>query len=332
MRGRDFLRDKLPQMAILLFVTLFLCGILYAYRLNALGILFVAACILLGAAAGYWIEYARRRGFYRNLLEEMEELSPKYLIAEMLEEPSFFEGKVLCQVVREAGKSMNDHIALYKNASDEYREYIEAWVHEVKTPIASARLLALNHPGPVMESMDEEISKINGFVEQALYYSKSNCLEKDYVISKVNLEEPVKKALKQHAKALIGAGIAVELRDLAENVYADEKWLVFMLGQILANAEKYGAKKIRCFADASPGGVLLHIWDNGRGIPEKDLPRIFEKGFTGENGRQMKSTGLGLYLCRKLCEKQGLNISAKSKEREYSEILMFFPIGTLTKM
>ena len=69
MRGRDFLRDKLPQMAILLFVTLFLCGILYAYRLNALGILFVAACILLGAAAGYWIEYARRRGFYRNLLE-----------------------------------------------------------------------------------------------------------------------------------------------------------------------------------------------------------------------------------------------------------------------
>ena len=200
MRGRDFLRDKLPQMAILLFVTLFLCGILYAYRLNALGILFVAACILLGAAAGYWIEYARRRGFYRNLLEEMEELSPKYLIAEMLEEPSFFEGKVLCQVVREAGKSMNDHIALYKNASDEYREYIEAWVHEVKTPIASARLLALNHPGPVMESMDEEISKINGFVEQALYYSKSNCLEKDYVISKVNLEEPVKKALKQHAK------------------------------------------------------------------------------------------------------------------------------------
>ena len=88
-----------------------------------------------GRGGGYWIEYARRRGFYRNLLEEMEELSPKYLIAEMLEEPSFSEGKVLCQVVREAGKSMNDHIALYKNASDEYREYIEAWVHEVKRPL-----------------------------------------------------------------------------------------------------------------------------------------------------------------------------------------------------
>ena len=126
---------------------------------------------------------------------------------------------------------------------------------------------------------------------------------------------------------LISAGVSVEMEDLEIMVYADAKWLDFILGQLIANAVKYQAKQLRFSASQAKKSVTLRIWDNGIGMPREDLCRVFEKGYTGKNGRLAKSTGIGLYLCDQLCRKQGMAVSVDSKVGENTSFYLIFPVG-----
>ena len=287
--------------------------------------LFVELLALFGVL---FYDYGRKRQFYAHMEGQMETLKEKYLLMEMLEEPEFLEGKIFCQVMQEMEKSMNDEIFGQIRRNNEFKRYVETWVHEVKLPIASIRLMLHEHRSEVSRALKEQVSRIESDVEQVLYYLRSEVPEKDYLIQKYSLKERTDRAIADNKDSLIFHHMRIRQDTEAVMVCTDGKWLNFMLGQILSNAVKYKKDEEPCiqlWSEIQKHCVKLHIRDNGMGIPKQDLPRVFEKSFTGENGRKgQASTGMGLYLCKTLCERLGHRIEIASREREYTEIIIIF--------
>ena len=287
----------------------------------------------IGVIFGY--DFLRKRKFYKKVEENLSQLEEKYLLPELLDEPEFLEGQILCRVIQEMEHSMTDTVEQQIRKNGEFKRYIETWIHEIKIPIASTNLILFNHREDMERRMKEQIRRIESYVEQVLYYLRGEVPEKDYCIGGYGLKEIVQSTVRDNKDSLIlnGFSVLVELRD--EKVYTDRKWLQFMLGQILSNAVKYAAedeRKIRIFTkkvqssenSSGEAGIWLWIEDNGIGITEKDLPRIFEKSFTGDNGRKSSSTGMGLYICRRLCEELGHKILAESEPGKYTRIGILF--------
>uniref|UniRef100_UPI003FEE80F3 ATP-binding protein n=1 Tax=Candidatus Fimivicinus sp. TaxID=3056640 RepID=UPI003FEE80F3 len=215
---------------------------------------------------------------------------------------------------------------------EEYREYIEAWMHEVKTPLAAAKLTLENDTGSVPVSVSDDLRRIEDYLEQALFYARSGSVEKDYLIRPVSLRELVNASVRRNAKDMIASKIGLTLENLDFIVLTDVKWTDFILNQIFVNAIKYrsASPSIRLYAKQEKNGVSLLIEDNGIGIRQADLPRVFDRGFTGETGRKFsKATGLGLYLSKRLCDKIGLGISVFSIEGKGTTVRLIFPSGTM---
>lgn len=278
------------------------------------------------------VEYARKRSYYGRLLRSVDMLDRKSLLCEVLDEPDFLEGQILYRVLKECNKSMNDEIATYRHQEEEYREYIEAWMHEVKTPLAAAKLTLENDTGSVPASVSDDLRRIEDYLEQALFYARSGSVEKDYLIRPVSLRELVNASVRRNAKDMIASKIRMTLENLDFIVLTDIKWTDFILNQILVNAIKYrsASPSIRLYAKQEKNGVSLLIEDNGIGIRQADLPRVFDRGFTGETGRKFsKATGLGLYLSKRLCDKIGLGISVFSIEGKGTTVHLIFPSGTM---
>ena len=188
-----------------------------------------------------------------------------------------------------------------------------------------------NNKTKVTESIDEELDKIENYVEQALYYARSNTVDKDYYIKKNSLEEMVNECIKKNKKVLIGEKISINIHDLNLYVNTDSKWIIFILNQVIQNSIKYRKadkqSEIEFFAKQGKENVVLYIKDNGMGIEKGEISRVFDKGFTGTNGRNLnkKSTGIGLYLCKKLCDKLGIGIEVESVQNEGTELRLIFP-------
>jgi hypothetical protein len=332
MSVKNFLRDKLLSIALTAAVAAFTFLLLNSIPGIGYAGVYISSAFIIAQAVSFICEYIRKNSFYRAALKSLQNLDRKYLISEMLDSPSFEEGRILCEITRGACKSMNDEIAEYKRTSNDYREYIETWVHEIKTPISSSKLTLENNPSKANSSLSDDMDKIENYVEQALFYSRSSNVEKDYVIRKTTLKKIAASALKRYAGTLIGANASISADGLDEAVCTDTKWTDFIIGQILINSVKYRNKhlKIRFTGKEEKDKVLLTVTDNGIGIPGKDLRHIFEKGFTGTNGRIGKqSTGFGLYLCRRLCEKMGLSISADSREGKGTSVTLSFPQSSM---
>ena len=260
----------------------------------------------------------------------LEKLDNKYLISEIINTPDFIEGKILKNTIQETGKSMLENVNSYKQLQEDYKEYIELWIHEIKIPIATSKLIIENNKNEITKSIDEELDEIENYTEQALFYARSNTVNKDYVVTKSNLKEIVNEAILKSKRALLSNKISIELNDLEKEVFTDSKWATFIINQIIQNSIKYSKKedkKIQLYAKSNNENIILYIKDNGIGIKKGEITRVFEKGFTGENGRiiNKKSTGIGLYLCQKLCNKLGLGIELNSKRDIGTEVRIIFP-------
>lgn len=328
MKFRDFLRDRWGYVAAAVCSAAFAAMMLLTLGVGVYAACYLAGVILLSGAAAFFAEFARKRGFYNDLLKSMDRLDQKYLLSEVIREPSFREGKILYDVLRETEKSMNDEVGEYRRETKDYREYVETWVHEIKTPIAACQLILENNPGPMTRAMKLDFNRIESYVEQALFYARSGTVEKDFALRRVSLRELADTALRKNSALLIESGVKVRVGSLNTEVLADPKWVEFILGQILANSVKYRKEGPEISFDASLSGreVTLTVEDNGVGIPQKDLGRVFEKGFTGENGRRVRrSTGIGLYLCKQLCSKMGLGISIVSVQGTGTAVSLVFP-------
>jgi glycosyltransferase involved in cell wall biosynthesis len=242
----------------------------------------------------------------------------------------FEEGKILKEIVQETGKSMLENVDKYKYLQEDYKEYIELWIHEIKLPIAAGKMIIENNKSEVTESINEELDKIENYIEQALFYARSNTVEKDYYIKKVNLKEIVNSSIIKNKRNLIQNKINIDAHDINTIVYTDHKWCMFILSQIIQNAVKYSkedSKKIEIYSEIKKENTILYIKDNGIGIRKGEITRVFEKGFTGENGRKrgQKATGIGLYLCKKLCNKLGLGLELNSEKDVGTEVKIVFP-------
>ena len=189
-------------------------------------------------------------------------------------------------------------------------DYYTTWVHQIKTPIASMYLSLENEDSPLSRSLGEELQRIEQYVQMVLTYQRLDSVDTDYVFRECPVDPLVKGALRKYAAQFIRKGIRLDYTPTQKTVVTDEKWLSFVVEQLLSNALKYtrqGAVSIYM-----EDGCLC-IRDTGIGIAPEDLPRIFERGYTGCNGRSdKKASGLGLYLCRRICNNLGHNLTAES--------------------
>lgn len=323
MKFSGYLRDKGIAVFIMAAV-LAVNGMLMVFLETApVVILVTEALFAVGYAAVLLTDYIPKRKYYRELEETLDQIEEKTYLAEMIERPHFYEGRIVHKIIKKEEKYLNDIIAGQQSEMMEYYDYAQMWVHEVKTPIAVSKLIVENHKNETTLSLEEEINKIEFYVEQMLYYAKCASVEKDYKIERLSLRQVTASVLKKQSKIIIGKGVWPKLMNLDYEVLSDDKWLGFIIEQIVLNSVKYRAKdrkpEITFSAEKEKKHVRFDIRDNGIGIARSDLENVFQKGYTGENGRAFKkSTGMGLYLCRQLCLKMGIQIEIDSSEGEWT--------------
>lgn len=325
-----FFKEKVITILLLLFGIITIEIFLMAYNVGMFIKIYIPLIIIGLYMISIIIEYFKRKKFYDNLLKILEELDEKYLITEIIKTPNFLEGQILKNSLEQIDKSMLENVNKYKYMTEDYKEYIELWIHEIKIPIATSKMVIENNKNAITKSIDEELDKVENYIEQALFYARSNTVEKDYYIRKVVLKEIVNESIKKNKSSLIQEKISIDIHDLEIEVNTDNKWIVFILNQIIQNSIKYRKKEnsvMEIYANQGKENVILYIKDNGIGIKQGEITRVFEKGFTGTNGRlsNKKSTGIGLYLCKKLCNKLGIGIELNSVQNEGTEVKLVFP-------
>lgn len=331
----DFFKERILFIALNIVILIFTAVLLISLKVDMYAIVFIFIINLIGILIFHFYEFFRKKRYYDEIEKDLQSLDKKYLLSEVVAESDFLEGKLIHNIIDQANKSMNDEISKYKLGIDEYREYIEMWVHEIKTPIATCKLLIENNDSKITRSIGEELGRVEDYIEQSLYYTRSNVLEKDYIIKEINLSDSINNVIRKNANTLIAKRIKINIYDVDKKVYCDSKWIEFILNQIISNSIKYMNKKeseLKVYCEKFNEDVILNICDNGIGINEKDRVKVFEKGYTGENGRIFgKSTGIGLYLCKKLCIKLGLGIKLESEELVGTKVSIIFPINNLMK-
>lgn len=330
----EFIKERMIFLIINLIMFL-LVAILMKIVKVSINIILILFLIWFGPILIYmFLEFIKYRRYLNNLINTVENLDRKYLLPEVIEEPRFQEARIINDVLKQCNKSMHEKVKHYKDEQIEYREYIETWVYEIKTPIASAKLILENDNSNLSERINYEMKRVEGFIEQVLYYARSSDVSKDYIIKEFSLRSVVMKSVKSNSRDFINKNIKLDIRGIEGNIFSDEKWVEFIINQIIINAVKFSIPnegKVSIYSKVNENNIILTIEDNGVGINEKDIDRVFEKGFTGENGRKFgKSTGIGLYLCKKLCDKLGIGISLNSKENIGTKVNIVFPQGKFT--
>ena len=326
-----FLKEKIVQIVLLTFAIITIEIFLMIYSFDNFIKIYIPLIIFSLYTLGLLYEYFIKKKYYNTFENTLNQLEEKYLITEIMKKPNFIEGQILIDVLEQIDKAMHENVNKYKYLQEDYKEYIELWIHEIKLPLATSKMIIENNKNKVTKSIEVELDSIENYIEQALFYARSNTVEKDYYIKKCNLREIVNESIKKNKTSLIEEKVEIKLHDLDSIVNTDSKWIIFILNQLIQNSVKYRNKKrmlsIEIYSLPKKDNTILYIKDNGIGIKKSELVRVFDKGFTGTNGRLSckKSTGIGLYLCKKLCEKLGISIDINSIEDEGTEVKLIFP-------
>lgn len=324
----EFLSDRLFRITLPL-----LCAALAGFFLRLTGtqagVLVILTLVFLPVFIAVQVfDFLRQRARLRELEAILEGLDRKYLFAECVPSSGNLYERRLFDLTRQAGRAMVGAVSDAQAAQREYREYVERWVHEVKAPLTAARLTCRELDGDARRRLTAELARVEAHVERALYYARAESPEQDCLIREVSLEAVVTQAIENHRALLIQSGVRLETDGLDRTVYTDEKQATFLLGQVLQNAARYRgeAPVISLSAQSLGKQTRLTIRDNGIGIPAHELPRIFDRGFTGSNGRSRGgSTGMGLYLCRKLAGFLDLELNVSSQEDQGTTVTITFP-------
>ncbi len=253
-------------------------------------------------------------------LEKGEELPEAFLKWEEWEENTTEnDWRQICSMLCDA--RVRDRM-LQEERAAERMDYFLMWTHQIKTPISAMRLLADDN-----FQMREELFKVEQYVEMVLSYQRLEDMSQDMVLQEYMLSSLLKQAIKKYSILFINKHIQFELGEADCRVVTDEKWFSFCVEQILSNSIKYAEKgKISVSCIDGEERVQLKVADTGIGIRAEDLPRIFEKGFTGYNGRiDKRATGIGLYLCKRICEKLGIELRIESEQGVGTTVFFYVP-------
>lgn len=315
---KSYLRQEKKGLLILaLFTGIFaLVFFLAGMPLRVVGYGFLLCLFLL--LVFYFIGFTQYLRWYRQLGRVSEEM---ILTLERLPLPESAMEELYQEMLRKMRAEYSGQLQEIISERQEESEYFTIWTHQIKTPISAIRLLLQTEEGcnPELES---ELFKIEQYVQMLLNSQRLRDMESDWVLRQQKLDPMIRQSIRKYAKQFIRKKLHLQYDGTDITVLTDEKWLCFVIEQILSNALKYsphGEISIKT------QGNSLVISDTGIGIAAEDLPRIFEKGYTGFNGRaEKKSTGVGLYLCRKICDKLGHRISIQSRIGEGTEVFLDF--------
>ncbi len=319
-----FLRDKITVLILAIGTLCLSILFLIALKAQPLAIITLSVLFVTFVVLSLCIEYARKYQYYKQLIAYVMNLDQAYLVLETLDVPNFYDGRILYEILYKINKSMLENIQKYDQQSREFQEYIEMWIHEVKTPLTTLSLMCHDRKSR------EQLKRIDDYIEQVLYFARVENAEHDYMISSVNLQGVVGDVASRNREAILSQNILLNTENLDHLVNSDHKWLEFILNQILSNSIKYHSKTITIRAHDDSAQTVLEVIDDGIGILPQDLPRIFDKSFTGLNGHKNRnknnsSTGMGLYIAKTLCDKLGHHISATSVPDQGTTISITFP-------
>ncbi len=262
---------------------------------------------------GYWSRHRR----LARLSRKAQQGIPDFASPRNLEEADYLN------LLKKVWQEKENCVMEAKRERQESLDYYTLWTHQIKTPIAAMGLMLQERDTPMSQSLQAELFKTEQYVEMALSYVRLGSASTDYVFRKYPLDSLVRQAVRKYASLFIQKKIKLNLKPMDFQAVTDEKWLTLALGQILSNALKYTSKgsiSIYC----QPENTLV-IEDTGIGIAPEDLPRIWEKGFTGYNGRkEQRSTGIGLYLCKRILENLSHTIRVESKLGEGTRVYIGF--------
>jgi signal transduction histidine kinase len=328
-----YLKDKryflMLYLIIMLFVTLIMIvSVNQQHAFNNL--LYTHITCFFFAILYLIIGYYYRNTFYRKLSDSIRNEQEE--IATALPEPQNYEQALFLELLKKLNAEHSSQLQRLRHEKRDHQDFIMSWIHEVKLPIASSRLLMDHSMGkPVdymVDKLEDELNKIDNYVEQALYYSRIDTFSKDYFITETLLDQIIKESVKKYAKLFINKHIRFTMYEAPQFIQTDSKWLGFIIDQIIANSLKYtedGGSITISFEEDSKEKRLL-IQDSGIGIKLEDIQRVFEKGFTGSTGRShAKSTGMGLYLAGQLANKLGHELSIQSVEGKCTKLIIHFP-------
>lgn len=332
MKVIEYLKDKILLLilqALLMigsFMFLKICGL----KQNQLFIIYLLWCVIL-AVYLLWDMFRRKR-FFEQIFQTLKELDKPYLISEVLPPSHRLEDCLYSEILRLSNKSVVDTVHHLEKEQAEYKEFIENWIHEVKAPITAMNLICDNVKTEETRKLKTQLSLLENDVEKALFYARSDKVYQDYLIREVSLAPVIYEVIEKNQMYLRMNQMQIEVQVEDTKVYCDDKWLGFILNQLVLNAVKY-KRESGCRIVFSVSGemdrTVLVVEDNGMGIKDGELSRVFQKGFTGSNGRKnSQSTGIGLYLCQKLCRKLGMGIGIESKEGAYTRVSLVFPDGS----
>ena len=243
------------------------------------------------------------------LLKDIYENLP--LMTDSLPEPENIMEEELDNIIKRLNTLNSENITKLKNIQQDNCEYFTVWVHQIKTPISAIQMILQSEDSDTSHEISAELFRIEQYSEMALHFIRLDSDSNDFVIKRYNLDPIIRQSIRRYAPLFIRRKLHLDYHTADTEVLTDKKWLAFVIEQLLSNAVKYtvdGCVTIKFEKN------VLSVSDTGIGISAEDLPRIFEKGYTGMSGRiNRKSTGLGLYLCKKVCDKLGHDICAVSQ-------------------
>ena len=310
----QYIKDKKKVILMFIIFEIIFCSICGLYQFDKLTKLFYGVYIsaFIGLCYGIWD--------YFSYAERARKINEAYInienIAELLPQPVCFMEAGYQEIIKYQFGEMQQMAFEAGLKETDTKDYYTLWAHQIKTPIAAMRLLLQNQENSTGSyAMMEELFKIEQYVEMVLHYLRLDSISSDMMIKEYDLKDIVNQAVKKHALLFINNKLSINIPDFSYTIITDEKWLQFVIEQLVSNALKYTVHGgISIYIEIISGNTLLVIEDSGIGIREEDLPRIFEKGFTGYNGRlDKKSTGIGLYLCKQILDKLSYKIYVDSQ-------------------
>lgn len=301
-------KRKKSLLVFFLFVIIF-GGVFFLYSLPLKAVLYpMLICVIIGGII-LFLDYKKAYSKHKRLTE-IEKLNSALMERfPALETQDDIDYQNIIESLREEIKELETKADIrYQDTVD----YYTTWVHQIKTPIASMRLTLQNEDSDTARQISEDLFRIEQYVEMVLTFLRMGSDSTDYMFREYDLDEIVKGCVKKFASQFIRKKIKLQYEPLNVKVLTDEKWLAFVIEQLLSNAVKYTPSEGKVTIDLENEKTLC-IRDTGIGIASEDLPRIFEKGYTGYNGRSdKKASGLGLYLCKCICDNLGNSITADS--------------------
>ncbi|HBM97811.1 MAG TPA: hypothetical protein DD413_00155 [Ruminococcus sp.] len=304
-----YIKQKSKILLIILLFCIIFAIVFYLYKLPVEAVIYPSLlCILFGTIL-IVLDFAKIKRRHK-ILEKLGNM-PSAMIDE-LPSVSNINDYGYQRIIRSLQKEISQLEADSNNRFNDMVDYYTVWAHQIKTPIASMRLTLQNEDTPLSRKLLSDLFRIEQYVEMIMAFLRLDSTSSDYVFKEHNIDTIIRQAVKKYANEFIDRKISLVYNPINYTVVTDDKWLSFVIEQILSNALKYTRKgSIKIYMNEN---MMLCIEDTGIGIAPEDLPRIFEKGYTGYNGRNdKKASGLGLYLCKRICKNLDTGITVLSE-------------------